>query len=712
MSEKSDTEMAKPPTPRWKVLGMEIFVVIMAIVSMVSAWDAYVKMKNASSDVEGIVNNWKTLPITSISMVANNANCASDETELILPSFLGASDNGCGCMAGAYFERSGESDEEAESGPDACLTNQTSNADYKCRDIGSLSSYENKLFKDNKICYKRGLTAAVDTPYPDADTGECGEGFFKCGAALGTFDEDRVFCAKIEGSSRVCPVTWFGSSEADVLNRFVLSSLPTSDSDIRSGGNGLSYQIGEESKVPTINQHNNWSPLPIVDIEVGFQRGNDALPCYGELDLQDGARHDEYASVSNHITSGIGNVHNAEFKANSPSTCEVKDTRWAIGDQEDHSSFYTDNMEEYSPNCKDSSGNYISANVDYFNGGAACVGALTNGMGCIGAPNNDMPYQVYDSSYGDNACYSTDDLCKQAFYQTKCGAQNRMHYDAHKVGFFQRTQIYWKQDCAYDYSQVIKNNGPLQKAIDWQTNLFYLNAGVNSILICFSLYIIYLTVANWGTMKLDYVELEEVWKPRAELFGNWIKIPVVVLTIVFASAVSSFFVDLSKESCSDSMTDATFLQLGTALPQVIQANIIVLAMDFAGLVPILYKKFCGSSDEEENAEVVPADDNVELTSIAVNAPSAPAEAPTDKEIVYADGPATVGGEGTIAFPDGGKYRGFIFKGMRHNDGRMKYADGHYYDGKWKNDLRDGYGSLELNDSTVYKGEWFQDNRQN
>ena len=717
MSDKSngsDAEEPKVPTPRWKVLGMECFVVVMAIVSMYSAWDAYKKMKNASSDVAGIVANWEKKPIESIHFISGGGDCLSDEEKVTLPEFPGVSSGGCGCMSGSKYDVTGEVPRDAtSSASESCLTNQTGVSDYKCRDIGGLDSYANKLWVDNTICVKRGFKAATETPYPDATSGECPDNFHKCGLTNGNFDEDRVFCADSTIDATACPITWLGTTNADVQTRFKLSGAPTGagTSVHTSGSLSITIQKGGVNTAPEVGVDENWSPLPLVDIVGAFEipgiAGEEGLPCYGELDLQGGTRHDQYASVANTDTG--------KFKATSPKTCEVKDERWALADQIDHATFYGENWEKYSPMCMTSGSPYSSnpQDYDYFTTSTDCTNTVATPLGCIGKLTSDKPYTLYTSHTG--SCDTGDNVCTQAFFQSRCGAQQRMDVGLHNMGLFQKTQIYWSQDCVYNYSDVIKNNGPLQKAIDWQTNLFYLNAVINGLLIIFSLYIIRLTVINWGTMKTEYAELEEVWKPRAELFGNWIKIPVVVLTIVFASAVSKFFVTLSEDSCSDPTTDSTFEQLGTALPAVIQANAIVLAMDLVGLVPIIYKKFCGGGDKETEGEVVPTEDatedDIELAAVAPASPSAPASA-DGKVIVYVDGPGTIGGEGTINFPDGGSYAGFIFKDMRHNDGVMNYADGHKYEGKWKNDLRDGYGTLTSGETTVFAGEWFQDNRQN
>lgn len=552
-----------------------------------------------------------------------------------------------------------------------------------------------------KLCIERGFKPAVDTPYPDLKTGDCPEKFHKCGT--GSFDEKRAFCASDDTDG--CPISWVGSD--DVLDVYFASPTPASvttaldnadycvapstcaNADI--GGDATYFQtqtIYSQAGSNGVGMP-NWSPLPIVEIEVAFKSSKSGGPCYGDLSLQGGARHDEYAGVTNNI--------DGQYKASSPDKCAVDDTRWKPANVASGDDFGLQNMYKYSAYCK----NAVSGtDYNYFSTSTKCS--------TYGTDPDDCLLGSFDLSGVNTAVNCGDDnTCKQAFWQTNCGAMQTVFSSSDELGVFQKTQIYWSSECKYSYEDVVKNNGPLQKAIDWQTNLFYLNAGINGILLLLSFYIIYLTVKNWGTTKTEYAELEEVWKPRAEFFGNWIKVPVVIITIVFTSAVSGFFTNLAKESCSDDMTNSTFEELGESLPGVVSANAIVLAVDVVGLIPVIYKWYVGDG-KEAVSDTDSEEAAVELTNIAPSASDANSNE-DGKIYTYAEDNQT-GSEGKIEFPDGGVYIGFIFKQMRHNDGIMTYADGHEYEGQWKNDMRDGYGTLTKDGTQIYAGDWFQDNR--
>eukprot|EP00912_Choanoflagellata_sp_UC4_P000117 UC4_evm9s74 len=69
-----------------------------------------------------------------------------------------------------------------------------------------------------------------------------------------------------------------------------------------------------------------------------------------------------------------------------------------------------------------------------------------------------------------------------------------------------------------------------------------------------------------------------------------------------------------------------------------------------------------------------------------------------------------GDENFIQFPDGGKYKGAMKKGLRHGYGIFKWPDGEIYDGEWYNDRLHGDGSYTWPDGRSYSGGFNCDQR--
>lgn len=697
----------QPQQPRWKVFAYNAFVIAMAIASIVAAREAYRKIKNAASDVDAIVKNWQTKPIADYKFVAANAECDTGYEAVALPEWPGIPESACGCQDGAtYLLKGGKTKAALSSTAAACLTNQTSHSDYKCRTVGEVSKFENTLWREKNLCIKRGFTAAVDTPYPD-DAGKCPTGFHKCGGDKG-FDSTRGFCATDDEGVTACPITWMGSTNTldtyfpggastDVKNALNAGSTCTDTCApyaFTDGSNQKWYEqaaSGDKNVVTFPGKWvGPWSPLPMVELVGAFQMSGVQGPCYGKKD--ESTRADSYKSV--------GFSDDGSVQTSYPDKCKEADTRFMPVNTNEGKKMFDENAAVYSV-CGSTSTQY-----DFFQTAQKC------------SSNGDLPSSCLSGAPETGADCGSDKICQLAFWQTKCGAVQSNKFDStSSVGYYQKSQVYWSEACPYKYERVVKNNGPLQKAIDWQTGLFYLNMIVNAILILLSLYICYIAYANAGTDSTMYISLEETWKPRAEFFGNWIKVPVIIVTIVFTSAVSKFFVSLSKEQCSDSFSNSTFDELGKSLPAVVTSNAIVLVVDLLGLLPVLYKKCCGGGDEEVGDVKAVATDEIEgdlemaSATVVQDASVAARVEDGDKVITYADGVEVVGGEGKIVFSDGGVYNGFIFKRNRHNQGTMQYADGHVYKGQWKEDMRDGTGKLtDSNGNTEYHGEWFQDNR--
>eukprot|EP00980_Cylindrotheca_fusiformis_P011790 scaffold2816_cov121-Cylindrotheca_fusiformis.AAC.6 len=64
-------------------------------------------------------------------------------------------------------------------------------------------------------------------------------------------------------------------------------------------------------------------------------------------------------------------------------------------------------------------------------------------------------------------------------------------------------------------------------------------------------------------------------------------------------------------------------------------------------------------------------------------------------------------QGTLTFPDGGKYIGALNDGKRHGIGIYYFADGSRYEGESVNNFFEGKGKMIWEDGGYYEGEWAQ-----
>jgi len=700
---------------------MEIVLTIMAISSLSSCIIAYNKIKDASTDVDAIVENWKMKPIKDWQIKTKLESCPSGYETLKGIPFPGNSEGGCGCLTGSTALFTGQSSQQnVYSGSAKCFTNQTNNVAYKCRDVPNLEGFNTVVWRDHKFCYKRGFSAAIHTPYPDAATGECPAGWHKCGA--GKFNADRAFCASDEEGASACPLTWLGSTNTLALFPGVTSgALSAGVAALDGSGEIFYHQQGQSSSNSVVNMGRGWSPLPIVNIETAFQSSDIQGPCYG-VDV----RYDEFRRVEQ-ISTGY-----AAQKAN---RCEHKDTRFMPFNTWDLSSWWYTSRELHTA-CSSRPSSGAGSDPDVFSAGYNVGGdCLTSGP---------ISSQCFSGQSPTGACPSNDAKCMMAYKQTKCGAYKSVAMDTGNLGIYIKSQIYWSQTCPYSYEQVVQNNSPLQRAIDWQTALLYVNIIINAGLILLSFYVIWIT---WRTIQETHKvppdlfdTLENIVKPHFEFWGNWIKVPIVIVTIVFTSAIANFFTRLSKEKCSDSLSNETFDKLGEALPGVVTANIIVLVVDAIGLVPIMYKwltaHFCPKKGG--SASVAPALDMerqhmLEMESKPAAAYVAVASAPPKADVVepvpvpalpirpanlyppradtkyeYDAGMEVLSGDGKIFFPDGSHYSGGIYRKQRHNEGTMNFVDGTVYVGHWNEGKRHGQGTLTYNGNILYQGNWTND----
>jgi hypothetical protein len=619
--EKEKKEEEAKESSRIYVMAKELFSITLALASIISAAVAFIRLSAASADIDGIVNNWSKLPVSEIKF-DSTGTCGTGYSAFPIMEWPGGSSLGCGCQSGARYQLDDGSYKDAASSTSGCLSNQTTVNAYTCAQQASMDEMDLMTWDGQQICYKTSFANAFDTPYPDADTGACETGYHNCNNG-GTYDDTGAVCVADSFGANACPLTWIGSDDTITqysgasTSDFTTDATPetpdaptirtaTADTTMRGSTFYIYQQYGSTTVTNKIGTATDgYLALPVVEWSVDWMQNGDNMygPCYGQGQTNffsslftASSDQDEYAGDVSMTSSG-------EIRPSRPSSCSKIDKRWRSLEFYDEDSLFKYNMRynidtsfvgpcEPVASGSESSYNFLTSGACSSGTGTACVGS------------NKGSSTTVPGSTACTACGS-DALCRAAYCQSTCGQYWAYDGKTTNIGLMARTQILWKQTCSYSYTDVKKINGPLQSAIEAQTALLVVNLIVNIILIAFGCYIMRVTWINWGSTLHEYSHLEDKVKPWAEFFGNWIKVPVIIATLVLTTAVMDFFVDVSKEECSDETTNYTFEYLAEKLPEVVSSNGAVLAMDLLMLiVPYLYGwiKHCLGWDKEEEEE--------------------------------------------------------------------------------------------------------------
>ena len=609
------------------ILVMELVLSSMAIFSTMTAYIAFVKLKACASDVTNIVDSWNATPISQVKW--QTTPCVSPWMQVNpLDGFVGKESGlGCVCSSGARYKLSGTGTTQykpALSGPEPCLTNQTSSAStqYQCYDVmkGSIPSFPMKKWKNTYQCYATGTgTGAAGVPFVNAfgqtavSKGACALGTHLCGSA----DNDRSFC---EPDTTIgCPVNWMGSNALGVLAQF---NNPTGFTSANSGftpvsiGSGTSYsidtteyqQIGYNTKV---NVAQNWSPMPLV--EMGMSVG---LPCYG---VDNPITSKAKTTTASNTKMGTATTSPVNLMVGLPDSCSSTivpstDARYAAADYYSIGNLAYENY-LLNPNnacAKDTSGNAVTDinNVPNYN-------VYASASSCQTAAAGDLPNSCLTKTLPQGitntftlTCATGDSYCNQAKTQTKCGLWQSLMSQTDNVGVFMKSQIYWKPDCVADKVAVKDSEKKLSNSMKVQTALVIMNTIANVILIGLGFRIAYLCYINRDKPTSTYSDLEHIWKPRITTAASILKIPIVIATVASTGAIKSFFVSLSAGKCAgttpasaSAITNETFDQLGTQLPSIFTANVFVLLLDLVTFVPAVYayvSHFCAYDDADSD----------------------------------------------------------------------------------------------------------------
>ena len=238
-----------------QIFGQFMFIA-MAISSIITAVTAYNLLKDAAVDVNGVINNWRTVPLTHVTGMRYNESCPAGWEDLpTTTNWPGADLGGCACRANALHT----DDTPLNSSYSACNENQTEPLCYQDPSVPSISL---SSWEGTKFCFRRTGEPAViwDSgdydPRPNpTDTETCPSGYHQCGT--GTYDSTRAICYP---TGVICPFTHAEEGSSASLNE----SIPYEDS---SGFLNLDRETSDQ--------------LPLVNVKIAIDGGSRGV-CYGQ----------------------------------------------------------------------------------------------------------------------------------------------------------------------------------------------------------------------------------------------------------------------------------------------------------------------------------------------------------------------------------------------------------------------------------------------
>mmetsp|Transcript_22844 Transcript_22844/g.29636 ORF Transcript_22844/g.29636 Transcript_22844/m.29636 type:complete len:545 (+) Transcript_22844:186-1820(+) len=522
------------------VIPVQIFSIIVAIVSISLVWSAYNELNAAINDVSDMLNNWETKPLVQVAVVDYQDSCPSGFEEMPNRDWPGASAGNCACPS-----TSGEYTSTTAS----CSTNQTQAG---CITDPAISSISLSVWRGKKTCYRRGGEPAMtwtdsfwERPHPDSETGECESGYKKCGD--GTFDESRSICFP---DDELCPIT-------DIT---VASSEPSdfSTADISN----VTAEYGDGTAI--FFKRQSFGQLPLVDLSLQLA-GSNRGPCY------------QGSSQTYSTASSASDGQNSYA-----STCIDQDTRYEAFDTYDEADFLYENF-ALSDRCEGVAMADLKE-TDYRSGGAACSG-------------DDCEVSVSDTF----SCRSTDSVCKNVIYQTKCG--KIMHFANQAEASwarYARSQIYWREDCAVEEDSIKTQSNPLRSAGNAQLALGICNT-ISNIVVGVIIPIMVLQQLKSGDLKC-LPGSGESEKKLLKALKTWIghsfrliKFIPLIIAIAIIGTIRTYFDVIGSVECSDDLTNSTFAYLADKLPSVMNKNYATLGLDIFQIlisIALLLKGWC------------------------------------------------------------------------------------------------------------------------
>lgn len=610
-SAKEDEEVAckeskkKEPTTI-SVFG-ELLVIALALGSMAATSSSYSLLGKSATYVEPVLQNWQTKPVGYMVFTHPNQSCPDGtSSNLTSMSWPGANSLGCACPSTSGFSSArGES----------CDNSRLSAG---CTNAAALAPLNMSIWRGTRICLNRtGQAVATFSgsqnslrPTPDAEIPhQCADGYRRCGRT--SLDAWRSTCTP---TNDVCPLTFAGSEKiigayGAAVSTFASHSFSRNTQPFYNQTSDNETLYVAESSLVVMQQ------LPLVEFMPSFMEEGSIAggyeiygPCLNYVpDYRDNTQAN-YAGLSSYSTSGDP----SKIRNSYPTSCERVDLRWIAYDHQTETSLLFDNILNHE----------YCAGLDYSQ--AQATNYWYAGAQCSTSSSSDISRQCAHEGYDDKAalafCDVDDRLCRDEYYQSKCGklmqmataiaAQNEEDGRSVRIGLFRRSEIYWKEKCTADYKSVKENNKPLQNALTAQMALLASNIVLNIVTISISVIVLFVYEFNVdipcidGSAKEDALFLK-VLNRRISLVAKIMKLAPIVTAIVYLSYVVDFYAEIASSECSDDVTNEAFALLGGTLPSTQQGNYSTLGMDVLQIfLPfLLYLRVLRKKDELKSQQM-------------------------------------------------------------------------------------------------------------
>ena len=570
-SPENKSSIASDKTPKIS-LKVELFSIIFALVSVALAVSTYSTLSKSATQVEPILRNWQQSPLVDIKFVLSGAACPAgsiSDMQTVL-KWPGVSSLGCACPVSSQIASSSTE----------CTTDQVSKG---CVQDAAISEMPLDAWRGTKICLVRGGQPVIKEsadgslwtrPNPaEAIPHQCPEGYRRCGRT--TMDDWRATCTP---SNDLCPLTLLASENvfpnygsASVM-KALFEKHKSSRSWLEYKDHSANLYLAESSLV--VSQQ-----LPLVDFMVAFMHPEEQLhpylgPCNEDIELNKNLQ-TNYGGVGTYASVNASSI---EYKY--PPMCSENplDSRWKAFDFQLESDVLMENIWN-SPECqgipKDDQNAALKTNY------------WVSGIRCSHAPNAPIAVQCSGGITADMTCANNDIICQNSVYQSRCGRvinAFRQSSKQLKVGLFTRNQIFWKESCASDYTEVQENNSPLQRAILAIICLLGLSAGMNFFTILISTIVIFIYEFNVnipcirGGVREDANFLKLLTEKIATVV-NIIKLVPCIVAVVYLSSVHNFYREVSEAKCSDPTTNMTFDKVGSSVNIAFTLAVLTLAVD-------------------------------------------------------------------------------------------------------------------------------------
>jgi len=576
-------------------IALQMFTVVNAIVGIAMAITTHVAFSAAVADYSGVVKNWETVPVTQL-YATDAATCLSGDEELQVAKFKGTNSTACACSSSSGV---------ASVSSGACDDSQLSAGCVSQAELNSMKM----LWHGKRICLTRSGHAQIHAksdhvrPLPS-----CPRGYQQCGT--GTYDNGRSFCYP---ENSVCPYT----------------GLIGSDTTPTDSGFSNSQVIQLDSSYDIFYTRSGVSELPFAEFEFSFYDGDKRGICY---------RPERPKQVDQSTYKAKGNSYDYVLKYRSECKKEGNvfiDSRYEIIEELEESDWLLENFEE-TEECRT-----CTQCSDFLETGTPCGSDPFTSTDCLmygktvtkTDPTTGRPvtYNTWNEAGG---CSTSDVVCKNIMYQSKCGALKRWASQAsNKAALFARREIYWKSDCGS--SMLTMTNVEVRVA---ETRNSLLAVLVLSIIINLitGLVMPYLIIQNLRGEDIKCIPGEgeaelKIIKDYNKYGGLVLKaaksIPSIIAVAMIAM-LTRIFDAAAKGNCSDVLTNKTMLALSEMLPEARGSLITVMVIDAVMFVQAVYETYRDwrNSQKEQNS-VSPDDREVEMSTEAPASVSIEAEAP-------------------------------------------------------------------------------------